>query len=198
MTNSGSSNGLGGGASSPHLTQGQIMSILCRSQNKNMNEVSNFAETQISFTDVQTKAGQASEAAVEDNIKQAKRLANLSTILGVVSAIASALGGVGSSMTGIGASTDAIMSSLSTVSNALGNGVAPVVEGSLAIAQGQVSEKMGDNTADASVSGNLMKGFDSIAKDNGATISQTIQTSAQMTSKEQSIINEDRQSKMYN
>ncbi len=197
MTSSGNLSGSGGG-NSPHLTEAQIMSIMCKAQNNNMSEVTNFASAQIGFSEIQTKAGQASEAKIDDNLSKIKQMSNLSMILGIVSVVATSLAGAGSSMMGIGASTDAAMESISTIASGLGNGVGPITEGGLQIAQGQISQKVGDNRAGSSVAGNLMKGFDEIGKDDMSTISQTVQDSAQFTSKEQSIISEDRQSKMYN
>lgn len=197
MTSLGNSTSAQGGSNPPPITEMQIMQTLCLAQNHNMQEVSNLAQTQESFTSIQTKAGQASESKIKENLHKIKKMSNLSMILGVVTSFASGLAGA-SSMSGIGASSEALMSSLSTIAGGLGNGVGPVTEGGLTIAQAKQTKEVGENRGDSSVAGSLMKGFNEIGKDSSETIGTTIQNSSQMTSKEQSIISEDRQSKMYN
>ncbi len=197
MTSLGNSTNAQGGSNPPPMTEMQIMQTLCLAQNHNMQEVSNLAQTQESFTSIQTKAGQASESKIKENLHKIKKMSNLSMILGVVTSFASGLAGA-SSMSGIGASSEALMSGMSSVASGLGNGVGPVTEGGLTIAQAKQTKEVGENRADSSVAGSLMKGFDEIGKDSSETIGITIQNSSQMTSKEQSIISEDRQSKMYN
>lgn len=186
-----------GGGSSSNLNELQIMQILCTSQNNNMLEVSTLAQTQMSFEGIQEQAGQESQKDINGNIDKLKSAAKLSVILGVMSSLASALSSTGSAMNGLGASTESAISAAASTASGLGNGVLTIAQGGIEIAQGKSSEAIGNNQADSSVAGGLMKGFDQIAQDSSSTISSTIQDNAQITGKEQSIISQDRQSKLY-
>lgn len=185
------------GGGDPSFTQMQIMHILCNAQNDNMQEVSNLAEVQIGFSSVEQSAGQASETAIDGNLSKIKQLASLSTILGVVTAVATGLSAAGASISGVGASKEAVLSSVKTITRGLGDGVGMAAEGGVQVAQSRDTKAIGDNQANSSVAKNLMKGLDNIGSTSSAGIEQIIQTSEQMSKEEQSIIAQDRQSKIY-
>lgn len=180
-------------------TERDIMRVLDTAKNHNMQEVTELVKTQDKFSNVELKAGQASQAKIAANSKKIKKMGVLTTVTGILSGLAAGLSGVGSAVLGgAGASLNSGMEALGTVSRGLGNGVLPLAEGSVSIVHGESTKSVGDGKASSSVAGNIMKGLDETGK-GASTASQTaINQNAQITGKEQSILSEDRQSKLYN
>ncbi len=186
-----------GGGSTPSYNELEILQIMGKVQNHNMEQISKLASLQLDFESVQEKAALASKSKVDANASKLKKLSRLSLVMGILGAVASGLSTVGMTVGTSGASSESFLSGFKSFASTLGNAVLPVAEGATVAVQAKTTISVADNSAAANIAGSTMKGLDEATKEAASTYSSTIESSSQVTSKEQSIISDEKNSKMY-